>query len=134
MGWTIKNKDGNILKYLYKEHALFNQNKDRAFRALVSAKRETVERTLKKLIEWGHEGCEIIQISDNEHEKYNIVEKRKNQEQDKENKKFQELIDNNDDEFFKEYIPQCRICSRSCKQRMIATIWGRCPQLDVRVA
>lgn len=131
MHTVIKNREGQLLKYLYADKAIFNSSDSRAFRVYTFAKAETVEKTLKKLKEWGHEGCIAVKVDEKEHEQYNVVEQRKTKESDTEKKRMQELIEENSDEYSLEFHKWCRICTKTCKLSNKVTFYGPCSQLDL---
>jgi uncharacterized Fe-S radical SAM superfamily protein PflX len=129
--WVIRNAEGGLLKYLYATRAIFNVKTDRAFRVYTFAKESTVNKTLKKLEEFGLVGCEAV-VVENEfaHEQFNEVQQRKDEQRKLEDQRFEEALSQTD-EFTEGYHKYCRVCTRACKLNTNSVFFGRCPQLHV---
>lgn len=129
--WVIKNSEGELLKYLYANKAVFTKKTDRAFRVYTFAKQSTVDKTLEKLKEFGWLGCEAVVVdNEDEHEEYNSIQQRKDEEDSQKQIDFENAL-KNADELTEGYHKYCRVCTRACKQNEKYTVFfGKCPQFD----
>jgi hypothetical protein len=137
MHWVIKNKEGQLLKYLYggpNGKAVFNEKKDRAYRVYTFAKESTLNKTLEILKGFGWDDCEAVPIeNESEHENFNCVQERKGEEAAQVKVDFEKAL-SEADELTEGYHKYCRVCTRGCKLSERNVFYGPCPLMDFRSA
>lgn len=136
--YTIKDSNGNLLKYVFKDKIIFNGGKNSRSIVVYKCKKESSAIKLKEKCEaYGFKNLEIVEISENEiHDipkplaptkasSVNYLEKPITEE---ELASYYDEDPNFDPEYlFDELNRKCLGCSRSCKQSSKSTI-VRCPQ------
>lgn len=135
--YTIKNENGNFLKYVFKDNIIFNGEKNARSVVVYKCKKLSSAEKLKERCEaFGHKNLEVVEITDddiNNIPKPNAPTKETsmkyiNPPMSKEEINYEEEDPNFDPEYlFKELNKKCLGCSRACKQSAYATII-RCPQ------
>lgn len=134
--WIIKNSEGQLLKYLHKDRAVFCKPNDKSFRVYTFAKMSTVEKTLEKLKNFGLENCEAIEVENQDaHDKFDIVQQHQDEVRVKNLEVFnQQILAGREDYWDEKVHDYCKACSRGCKVDATISFFGPCPQYSYRHA